>query len=158
MKEIVGNIWDYYDKGHWICVTTNGNIKKNGEAVMGKGLALEATKKVPEFSGHSLQYWLGTRISVYSNDPFKGNRLNSFSEVKVFCFPTKWNWWDKSDLCLIAVSAFELWEYVENAYIHIEAPIYLPRVGCGNGGLKWEEVKVILEKYLDDRFVVVHNE
>ena len=32
--------------------------------------------------------------------------------------------------------------------------IYLPKVGCGNGGLKWEDVKPHL-KFLDDRFIVI---
>jgi hypothetical protein len=45
VKEIVGNIWDYYDKGHWIVITTNGIVNKNGEAIMGRGVALEAAKK-----------------------------------------------------------------------------------------------------------------
>jgi len=42
MKEVIGNIWNYYNKGNWIVITTNGTIKKNGEAVMGRGVALEA--------------------------------------------------------------------------------------------------------------------
>lgn len=38
MREINGsNIWDFYNKGFWIAITTNGTVKKNGEAVMGRG-------------------------------------------------------------------------------------------------------------------------
>lgn len=33
--------------------------------------------------------------------------------------------------------------------------VLLPRAGCGNGGLKWSEVKPIMAKILDDRFIVV---
>ena len=38
MKEITGDLWDYYRRPmHTICITTNGTIKKNGKAVMGRG-------------------------------------------------------------------------------------------------------------------------
>ena len=33
--------------------------------------------------------------------------------------------------------------------------IYLPKVGCGNGKLDWKNVELILDKYLDERFIVV---
>jgi len=47
MKEITGDIWDFYEKGFWIVITTNGNVKDNGEAVMGKGIALQARQRYP---------------------------------------------------------------------------------------------------------------
>jgi len=33
--------------------------------------------------------------------------------------------------------------------------VVLPRPGCGNGGLDWDDVRPILEAILDDRFTVV---
>ena len=45
MKEITGDIWDYHKQGHWIVITTNGTVKSNGEAVMGRGIALQARAK-----------------------------------------------------------------------------------------------------------------
>ena len=33
--------------------------------------------------------------------------------------------------------------------------VLLPKPGCANGGLNWEQVKPLLEQYLDDRFTII---
>jgi O-acetyl-ADP-ribose deacetylase (regulator of RNase III) len=33
--------------------------------------------------------------------------------------------------------------------------VVVPRMGCGNGGLRWEDVKKIVGPILDDRFTIV---
>jgi hypothetical protein len=152
MIETNGDIWNYYNDGYWVCIPTNGNTKKDNTAIMGKGLALQASIKIPE-----LPRILGQRINLYKDTPYKGNKLNPFPDIHLFCFPTKFNWQEKSDLYLIAVSAFELQDYLESAYFTVKTPIYLPRVGCGLGELYWENVKPILQRYLDDRFVIVNR-
>lgn len=47
MKEARGNILDLFGKVDCICVTTNGFVKKNGEAVMGRGIALAIKNILP---------------------------------------------------------------------------------------------------------------
>lgn len=40
MREITGNLWDYYEKpGYVVCITTNGVVNAKGRAVMGRGCA-----------------------------------------------------------------------------------------------------------------------
>lgn len=157
MKEIKGNIWDFHEKGCWICVTTNGVVNEDGEAVMGRGIALEAKKRFP-----GLPHDLGMAITS------KGNKLYSWPKCRLVTFPTKHHWMDMSDLCLIEKSCQELVSWVDAVCSFLtsalkipmvteSAKIYLPRPGCGNGGLYWNDVKPILEKYLDDRFVVVNR-
>ncbi|KKM62642.1 hypothetical protein LCGC14_1519630 [marine sediment metagenome] len=140
MKEVRGNLWDYHDKGCWIAITTNGNVKANGHAVMGRGVALEAARRFP-----TTPYIVGKYLKELGNIPI---RLGD----KMYTFPTKHNWWDKSDLVLIENSARSLADMVDRSGTK---EIYLPRPGCGNGQLDWEDVKPILEKYLDDKFIVV---
>lgn len=47
MKEVYGDIWEYHKQGYWIVITTNGFVKKNGCAVMGRGVAKQAVTKYP---------------------------------------------------------------------------------------------------------------
>jgi len=146
MKVIKDNVWKYWEKGHYIVIPTNGTIKKDGSCVMGRGLALQAKEKVK-----GIEYTLGKSIYRFGNGTL-------FLPDNLIAFPVKHNWWEKVDLKLIERSAKQLRELIEfikpYSYL-IKYPIYLPKVGCGNGGLNWKNVEPILDKYLDDRFIVV---
>lgn len=140
MKEIAGNIWDFYP-GHAIVITTNGNVKKkNGECVMGRGCAKEAKDRFPWIAKE-----LGFRIKRY------GNHVHLLGQG-IISFPTKHNWWEDSDISLIERSTQELVAIVNE--IGWDS-VVLPRPGCSNGRLEWDEVKPVLEKYLDDRFEII---
>jgi len=156
MKEVKGDIWDYYDAGSWIVVTTNGSIRQDGASVMGRGIALQAANRFPTISRT-----LGAHIK------FMGNRIHCFSRLRLIFFPVKHMWMEMADITLIEescirlkslVSTDQLPYYDQNWYAGIEVPVYMVRPGCGNGKLSWKAVKPILEKYLDDRFIVVERE
>lgn len=140
MREVAGNIWDYWVKGGWVVIPTNGVVKADGCAVMGAGLALQASVRFPRLSTE-----LGSMIREYGND------LYSFVKYRLITFPTKHHWRNRSDINLIEDSTKEL------ILLAPSADIYLPRLGCGNGGLSWEEVEPILDRILGDdpRFNVV---
>jgi len=146
VKEITGDIWDYHKKGHWIVITTNGNVKTNGEAVMGKGIALQAKQRYPD-----LPLMLGKQIQQV------GNVLHHWGQEGLLFLPTKHNWWEKSDLELIEMGIQQLKDFFDKIIKDYPTPIYLVRPGCSSGGLDWKDVKPILEKYLDNRFVVVER-
>ena len=144
MKELTGDIWDYYDKGNWVVITTNGFVKKNGEAVMGRGVAQQAKQRYPD-----LPKRLGDCLRAL------GNHVTLQPSCGLLTFPVKHNWWEKADLELIEQSCKELRDMASV----LKPLIYLVRPGCSNGKRDWlTEVKPILEKYLDDRFVVVEKE
>ena len=146
MKETTGDIWDFHKQGKWIVITTNGTVKNNGEAVMGRGLALQAAKKFP-----GLALRLGKVIKQ------TGNYLHHDGSTGLIFFPVKHNWWERADMVLIEESTKELLDLFNNHITDYPFPIYLVRPGCGNGKLNWKDVKPILEKYLDDRFVVINR-
>lgn len=148
MEVIKGNIWDYVAAGY-IVIPTNGVVKKNGENVMGAGLAKQVNEMYPETAK-----LLGELIIEYGNNSY----LLGVGVLRGFySFPVKHHWRQKADLTLIEESTKQLAHHVDrlrrSAGVH--AQIFLPKVGCGNGKLNWSDVEPILDKYLDDKFVVV---
>lgn len=131
-------------------ITTNGMLRKNGYAVLGKGQALEAKQLFP-----GLEKRLGEYLFRYGNRAFYmgvhqlGERLTS-----LVTFPTKHHYRDNSNLELITVSTYQVRSIADKFQLK---KIYMPPVGCGLGRLNYEEqVRPILQKILtDDRFVVV---
>lgn len=141
MREQTGNMWDIPADAY--CITTNGFVKKNGEAVMGAGCAKEASKKWPE-----LPRLLGTLIGADGNIvQFIPN-----AESYLIFFPVKHNWWEAADLELIRQSADALMKGIAARNLQT---VILPRPGCGNGRLTWPVVKAVIEPILDDRVIVV---
>ncbi len=126
------------------CITTNGALRRNGNAIMGKGVALEARRRY-----HDIEPILGSFINRYGNHVFSlGYCLISF--------PTKYHWKQDSDIQLIKRSAQELVLLLKD---NPAKRVLLTRPGCGNGNLKWHDVKTVIEDVLvDDKFIIVHQD
>jgi hypothetical protein len=143
MIEASGDLFSY--PADATCITTNGTVKKNGECVMGRGVALEAKKRWP-----AVPLVLGNAVNAFGNIVQSIYVIDYWSLV---AFPVKHNWWEKADLDLIARSCGQLVDLADDCW----ECVALPRPGCGNGSLDWQEVKPVLGKLLDDRFVIVHR-
>jgi len=143
MKYIKGDIWKYYKKKNTaIVIPTNGTLKNNDEAIMGRGLAKDVKDKI-----HGFAKLLGIQIFAWGNHVYNVKK-------NIYSFPTKHKWFYKSDLKLIKRSCKELVKLVDrDGY----KKVILPRVGCGNGKLNWKDVKLILKKYFDDRFYIIRK-
>ena len=135
------------------CITTNGFVKKNGEAVMGAGVAHQAQQRFahfPETLGWALQNW-GNKVII----------LDEIGGVAYIAFPVKYNWGEKANLELIKKSAEQLMRIIHGRSWNGGNPwnkVLLPRPGCKNGRLLWKDVKPILEPILDDRVWVITND
>ena len=109
---------------------------------MGRGCAAEAKQKWPDLARE-----LGYLISGLGNEAF----WLPYTAGPLVTFPVKHNWYERADLTLIERSA--------NKIATMRAlegkTIVMPRPGCGNGKLKWSDVKPVLEPILDDRFHVI---
>ena len=144
MREIKGNLWNYFGKPYTVVlITTNGFVKKNGEAVMGRGCAREACKRFPRLAEQ-----LGDWIQKQGNIP-------CWLRENLATFPVKHNWWMKADPELIAESAKWLCDLAMNTLP--DHTFILPRPGCGNGQLSWLDVKPLID-WLPDNVVVIDFE
>ena len=132
------DIWQIHQKimKSAIVIPTNGSVNVGNHAVMGKGLAADVRKRFPSFA-RELGYYLldGPNVVQY------------FPEYHIITFPTKHEWYQPADMNLIRQSCRQLVELIENNNLQ---QVYLPRVGCGNGKLRWEQVRPLLEEEFDD--------
>lgn len=143
MKEITGNLWDgEYNFATWRCITTNGFRKKNGDGVMGAGVAKEANARYP-----GLARDLGDHILYY------GNVLYPMLEHRLIMFPVKYNWWEAASLELIQASTVALLDWLDDRR-EVNTTVILPWPGCGNGGLTKDVVRPIIEVLPDNVFVI----
>ncbi|KKN82297.1 hypothetical protein LCGC14_0311100 [marine sediment metagenome] len=146
MIEVKGNLWNHPADAR--VITTNGFVKKDGRAVMGRGIAYEAKQRYPD-----IDLWLGAMIRREGNivSPLYWG-LGDWGREALVSFPVKHNWWEKADTFLITRSAFQLMSLAD-----LQPSwkiICMPRPGCGNGRLDWVDVKMMIDPILDDRFHV----
>lgn len=159
-----------------LCITTNGFVKNNGNAVMGRGCAKMAAARWPELPAKLGEHirTIGNTVGVLKvvehegrgvsiiNFPVKPSqkRFNSIEERNAGCVQHmvgRWGtgdltipgWAVKADINLIRESAREL--------AHLTSmmnwqKVILPRPGCGAGELDWADVLPVLQDILDDRF------
>lgn len=142
MKEIQKNLWDV--ECDLRVLTTNGIVRRDGACVMGRGCALEAKDRFP-----GIEFRLGELIRKYGN---RVMRLGRYEGVVIASFPVKHNWKEPADPELIRRSAEQL---VALADKFGYTDVAIPRPGCGNGKLRWSDVRKVLDDVLDDRFTVV---
>ena len=127
-----------------MCVTTNGIIKSNGRAVMGRGLALSVENH------YHVADKLADNIRNNGNVPCD---LGIYDGFHILSFPTKNDWRNDSDINLITDSAKKLVTLADTLNL---TKIYSVKPGCGNGNLSWNtQVEPVLSKIFDDRFIII---
>lgn len=169
MRDWAGDLWDRFEKS-FVVVPVNIGWKsskkgKPGANVMGAGVAAQAVQRVPGLP------------ALYGEFCF---RFGAATEVTfdlssgLVLFPTKpladnpsMSWKGGSTLELVERSARQLAEMTWMNRKTIETnsdrippleddDVYVPFVGCGNGGLDEGQVIPLLKDILkDDRFVLV---
>lgn len=136
MIEVQGNLWSY--AADFRVITTNGSRRSDGRAVMGRGCAREAALRYP-----TLPLQLGRRLQRL------GNRVHFFAEFNLFTFPVKHRWMDDADPSLIVDSVGQFSNQLLESCEYV-----MPRPGCGNGGLVWEDVRSLLAGLPDNVKVI----
>lgn len=129
-------------------VTTNSSINKRGELVMGRGAALQATKRIPSIAKEAAQKILEWReksgrheyLLLIIREPRPAQNRYGFG---IFQVKTIWN--APADLQLISASLNALRTY---AYGRPELSIRMNYPGIGYGGLSRKIVGTIIEPKL----------
>ena len=127
-----------------------GNLlKENAEAlvntvnsvgVMGKGIALQFKQAYPE---NFRQYERACRAKIVQPGQMFTVSTGSLLNPKyIINFPTKRHWKNKSQIEDIKSGLLALVAEVKRLGI---ISIAIPPLGCGNGGLDWQEVKPLIE-------------
>lgn len=104
----------------------------NCVGVMGKGIAYQFKRAYPEmFDNYVRQCRAGEILLGHVTTYREKNRC-------IINFPTKHHWRSKSKLSDIEAGLHSLRQVIEE---HQIKHIALPPLGCGNGGLQWNEVR-----------------
>lgn len=135
MKYVKGNLLEAKAQALVNTVNTVG--------VMGKGIALQFKEAFPmnfkiyaaECKEKKLQ---PGKLLVVKEQTLEGEKI-------IINFPTKTEWYLKSKYEYVEDGLKELVKVIDEYQIE---SIAIPPLGCGNGGLKWEKVKSLIEKYL----------
>ncbi|SEA72666.1 hypothetical protein SAMN05660420_02985 [Desulfuromusa kysingii] len=137
-----GDLWEHHSNGAVVAITTGGLLLKDGRCSMPRGCARQAADRFP-----TLPYTLASQIRNFGMHVFDlGQRIVSF--------PVEDSPFENPSLQIIERSCRELVELVE---FKQWPRIIVPRPGCGHGGLTWNEVKPILERYFDARFYIIQE-
>jgi len=170
MQQAHGNIWSLSSKDDAIVIPVNvGWRQRDNRAVMGRGLAFQASQRWPwlrdRWGQHCRQRGADAIPCVFY--------IESKWARSVILFPSKplneekpWlSWYGPSDLGLIkkhlpALSGLATDPItIKGQPILCGERILVPLIGCGNGNLDPVDIVPVLEQGLThERFVLVHPE
>ncbi|ANH51617.1 putative phosphatase [Erwinia phage vB_EamM_Simmy50] len=119
----------------------------NCEGHMGRGIALYLRKCIPglyERYKHLCSLGIITvdKLWIYPSHP-----------RQILCFPTKDKTWEDSKLEWIEANLIKLRDNYKTKGI---VSVAMPPLGCGNGNLKWDEVRSLIYAILGDCDLEVH--
>lgn len=113
----------------------------NCVGVMGKGIALQFKKKWPaNFKAYAASCKAG---HIKLGKMFIVDAGALATPKYIINFPTKDHWRGKSTIAFIQDGLFDLVEQIKQLGI---TSIAIPPLGCGNGGLDWQQVKPLIEQ------------
>ena len=107
--------------------------------VMNAGIALEFSLRYPKMYQNYVKKCENKEIKVGKVDYYFGE------EVNIVNFPTKWHFKYPSQLCWIEDG---LKDFVKTYKSKNITKVAFPKLGTLNGKLNWNEVKLLMEKYL----------
>jgi len=134
---------------------TTGNLLESGAealvntvntvGIMGKGIALMFKEAFTDNFAAYADACKEGRVQI--GKMFLTERRSVLGPRWIINFPTKKDWRTKTKLEWVRDGLDDLHEVLRK---HGIKSVALPPLGCGNGGLRWEDVKPIIEEKLSD--------
>lgn len=134
INEIKGSIFDS-NMHALVCPT-------NTVGTLGKGLALEFKRNYPSLN---VPYQTACHSGMFEVYGMYVHEVPDSDRI-IVCLPTKQHWRNPSKLEYVEQALFSLYRDYERRGIQ---SIAVPALGCGLGGLSWEDVYELIYKYLD---------
>ncbi|SEM26888.1 O-acetyl-ADP-ribose deacetylase (regulator of RNase III), contains Macro domain [bacterium A37T11] len=135
----------HYDSGNLLESKAEALVNTvNTVGVMGKGIALQFKNQFPhnfnvyEKACKDGEIGIGKLLVTEDKSLLGGKKI-------IINFPTKTNWRKPSEYSYIEAGLIDLVRIINEKNIK---SIAIPPLGAGNGGLDWNIVKSLLEKYL----------
>ena len=123
----------------------------NTVGVMGKGIALQFKNAFPaNFKAYEAAC---KRQDVRLGEVFVFDNGGLMAPRWIINFPTKGHWRARSRIRDVADGLDDLRHVIKKLEI---SSIALPPLGCGHGGLDWDEVRALIEERLGGLDVAVH--
>jgi O-acetyl-ADP-ribose deacetylase (regulator of RNase III) len=116
----------------------------NTVGVMGKGIALQFKKAFPEMFKAYEAVCKAKQLRPGQMDVY--DRGQMFNPRYIINFPTKRHWKGKSKLADIEAGLDAL---IEELTARDIKSVAIPPLGCGHGGLDWDEVRPLIEQAMD---------
>lgn len=114
--------------------------------VMGAGVALAFKKRYPDMFYHYAEQCKAGKVRPGQPSVWTNRDMVS-TEVEIINFPTKNDWRNPSEYSYIEDGLIWLASYLKAKEGKV---VTLPALGCGHGGLEWDIVRSLIEKYLGD--------
>lgn len=135
-----------YKKGNILQEQSEAIINTvNCVGIMGRGIALQFKQTYPDnFKAYKHAC---DRGEVQPGKMFIYSLGKLFNPKYIINFPTKRHWKGKSNIQDIKSGLIALKEDIKKYEIH---SIAIPPLGCGLGGLDWNEIKLLIEQTLGD--------
>jgi hypothetical protein len=127
------DLWDLHRRGRWAVIPTNTQVRGDGSAVMGAGLARAAAERYPDLPAR------------YGRALRNGHHRLVVGDHRLFLAPTKHHWRNPSTVELVGESLAAIRAQLDRRPV----PLVVPAVGCGLGGLDWEVVEALIVEHLD---------
>ncbi len=113
----------------------------NCRGAMGKGLALQFKIRWPDMFN---VYRENCRKGIHRPGQVVPWMADRTIRPIIFLFPTKDDWRKPSRLDYIQTGLDDLLQEIRS--VHVDS-ISMPRLGCGEGGLDWKDVRPLIEDF-----------